>query len=483
MLRRQRRIRTQVQKLLDGSLFALSLWLAHYLRSHVFKVAVFGGTPDIEPFDEWVWLFLIIIPIAPFLLESQGFYNRPMIAGRRTTGWQLLRASFLAMMVLISLLFVFKENPARSVVFLFGPISVLLVFFKEELFRQWLQSRMGQAQLSRRLVLVGSNEDCERLSGDLKRNEAVEIVGRVDLNDSSVEMLVEMLHEHSANGVLLAAKHTYFGQVEKAVQACELEGVEAWLLADFFNTQVSQTTIDDLNGRPMLVFRSTPEDSWQRVAKQAIDVFGAFAFLVLFAPVFILFAFLIKITSPGPILFRQRRSGLNGKPFTMLKFRSMVTNAEQRKAELEVLNEMDGPVFKVTNDPRVTPIGKFLRRWSIDEWPQMINVLFGDMSLVGPRPLPVDEVRRFDDFAHRRRLSVKPGLTCLWQVNGRNQVTSFRDWVRLDLEYIDNWSIWLDLKILMKRFRSSSWAQARNRFRRFSLGNSRAYWSAPDLRT
>jgi lipopolysaccharide/colanic/teichoic acid biosynthesis glycosyltransferase len=134
----------------------------------------------------------------------------------------------------------------------------------------------------------------------------------------------------------------------------------------------------------------------------------------------------------------------------MLKFRSMATDAEQRKAELEVLNEMDGPVFKVSNDPRVTPIGKFLRRWSIDEWPQMINVLLGDMSLVGPRPLPVDEVRRFDDFAHRRRLSVKPGLTCLWQVNGRNDVTSFRDWVRLDLEYIDNWSIWLDLKILMK---------------------------------
>ena len=450
MLRRQRRIRTQVQKLLDGSLFALSLWLAHYLRSHVFKIAVFGGTPDIEPFDEWVWLFLIIIPIAPLLLESQGFYNRPLIARRRTTAWQLLRASFLAMMVLITLLFLFKENPARSVVFLFGPISVLLVYLKEELFRQWLQSRMGQAQLSRRLILVGSNEDCERLAPDLRHNEAMEIVGSVDLNDASVETLVEMLHEHSANGVLLAAKHTYFGQVEKAVQACELEGVEAWLLADFFNTQVSQTTIDDLNGRPILVFRSTPEDSWQRVAKQAIDIFGALAFLIAWSWAFVLISLAIKLTSPGPILFRQRRSGLNGKPFTMLKFRSMVTNAEQRKAELEVLNEMDGPVFKVTNDPRVTPIGKFLRRWSVDEWPQMINVLLGDMSLVGPRPLPVDEVRRFDDLAHRRRLSVKPGLTCLWQVNGRNQVTNFRDWVRLDLEYIDNWSIWLDLKILMK---------------------------------
>jgi exopolysaccharide biosynthesis polyprenyl glycosylphosphotransferase len=270
------------------------------------------------------------------------------------------------------------------------------------------------------------------------------------LNKSSIENLVDYLHEHSANGVLLCAKHTFFGQIERAIQACELEGVEAWLLADFFNTQVSQTTLDDFNGRPMLVFRSTPEDSWHKVAKQAIDVFGALAFLLALSPAFILISILIRLTSPGPILFRQRRSGLNGKPFTMLKFRSMVTDAEQLKEELRVLNEMDGPVFKLTNDPRVTSVGRFIRRWSIDEWPQMINVLLGDMSLVGPRPLPVDEVRRFDDVAHRRRLSVKPGLTCLWQVNGRNEVKNFKDWVRLDLEYIDNWSIWLDVKILVR---------------------------------
>ncbi len=450
MLRRQKQIRAQVQKLLDGSLFALALWVAHYLRSQVFQVSLFGGTREIETFEEWVWLFLIIIPIAPLLLETQGFYNRPLIARRRVTGWQLLRASFLAMVVLISLLFLFKENPARSVIFLFGPISFVFVFCKEEAMRQWLQSRLGQAQMNKRLILVGSDEDCNRLTRELRKNESVEVVGRVNLNDSSVEELVEMLHEHSANGVLLTAKHTYFGQIEKAIQACELEGVEAWLLADFFNTQVSQTTLDDLNGRPMLVFRSTPEDSWQKVAKQAIDVFGAMSFLIATAIPFMIIALAVKLTSPGPVLFRQRRSGLNGKPFTMLKFRSMVTNAEQRKAELEVLNEMDGPVFKVTNDPRVTPIGRILRRWSIDEWPQMFNVLMGDMSLVGPRPLPVDEVSRFDDLAHRRRLSVKPGLTCLWQINGRNEVTNFREWVRLDLEYIDNWSIWLDLKILFK---------------------------------
>jgi lipopolysaccharide/colanic/teichoic acid biosynthesis glycosyltransferase len=134
----------------------------------------------------------------------------------------------------------------------------------------------------------------------------------------------------------------------------------------------------------------------------------------------------------------------------MLKFRSMVTDADQRKHELEALNEMSGPVFKLSNDPRVTPIGRFLRRFSVDELPQLWNVLRGEMSLVGPRPLPVDEVRRFDDLAHRRRLSVRPGLTCLWQISGRNDVKDFKDWVRLDLEYIDNWSFWLDLKILLR---------------------------------
>jgi lipopolysaccharide/colanic/teichoic acid biosynthesis glycosyltransferase len=132
----------------------------------------------------------------------------------------------------------------------------------------------------------------------------------------------------------------------------------------------------------------------------------------------------------------------------MYKFRSMCTDAEQRKQELQAFNEMDGPVFKVTHDPRVTRVGFWLRKFSIDELPQLYNVLRGEMSLVGPRPLPVDEVRRFDDAAHRRRLSVKPGLTCLWQISGRNNVTNFKEWVRLDLEYIDNWSLWLDLKIL-----------------------------------
>ena len=219
-------------------------------------------------------------------------------------------------------------------------------------------------------------------------------------------------------------------------------------MADVFKPQLSRTSLDDFQGRPVLVFRSTPEDSWQSVAKQLLDFVLAAAMLIVMSPILLVVSLLIKFSSPGPILFKQQRCGLNGQPFTIYKFRTMSTDAEQRKAELAAMNEMTGPVFKVTNDPRITKVGAYLRKFSLDEFPQLLNVLRGEMSMVGPRPLPVDEVKRFDDLAHRRRLSVKPGLTCLWQISGRNNVKDFRDWVRLDLEYIDNWSIWLDLKIL-----------------------------------
>jgi lipopolysaccharide/colanic/teichoic acid biosynthesis glycosyltransferase len=161
-------------------------------------------------------------------------------------------------------------------------------------------------------------------------------------------------------------------------------------------------------------------------------------------------ALMIRMTSKGPVIFRQRRAGRFGKPFVMYKFRSMTDDAEMRRAELEPFNQMQGPVFKVESDPRITPFGRWLRRTSCDELPQLINVLMGDMSLVGPRPLPLYEVERFENAAQRRRLSVKPGLTCLWQISGRNQVRDFRDWVKLDLDYIDRWSLALDLKILLR---------------------------------
>jgi exopolysaccharide biosynthesis polyprenyl glycosylphosphotransferase len=322
---------------------------------------------------------------------------------------------------------------------------------KEAVLRRAFKSKMGEARFKRRVVLLGGGRDTSELRTEFAGGmEELEVVGEFDLNETLIEEMVEFLHEHSINTVVIAARHAHFGTVEKAIYACEVEGVEAWLMADFFQTQISQTSLDDFCGRPVLVFHSGPETQWTLLLKQFIDIFGGLALLILFAIPMLLAAIAIKLTSPGPIFFRQRRAGLNGKPFVMYKFRSMVSDAEQLKQELAALNEMTGPVFKVTNDPRVTPVGRILRKFSIDEFPQLFNVLRFEMSLVGPRPLPVDEVKRFDDRAHRRRLSVKPGLTCTWQVSGRNNVSSFKEWVRMDLDYIDNWSLWVDGKILWR---------------------------------
>jgi exopolysaccharide biosynthesis polyprenyl glycosylphosphotransferase len=226
--------------------------------------------------------------------------------------------------------------------------------------------------------------------------------------------------------------------------------VPAWLVADFIRTSIAKADVDAFGGRPMLVFRSTPDVSWTLFIKDLIDRVGAFIALVVLALPMAIVALVIRITSPGPVIFRQQRAGKHGKPFIMYKFRSMSDDAEMRRAELEPFNQMNGPVFKVEDDPRITPFGRWLRRSSIDELPQLVNVLMGDMSLVGPRPLPIYEVEKFENTAQRRRLSVKPGLTCLWQISGRNQVKDFRDWVKLDLDYIDRWSLGLDLKILLR---------------------------------
>jgi exopolysaccharide biosynthesis polyprenyl glycosylphosphotransferase len=451
MLRRDRQLRTQIYQFKDAGLFVLALWLAHSLRSHLPLVDILDR-PMVQPFSEFAWLYLIIAPGAPLVLELQGFYRRPLFCSRWLTAWILLKSCIWVTFGVIGVLFLFQMNLARLVVIFFGVISYLLVFLSEELLRRAYRSKFADWQFRKRVLLIGAREDTARTRAELlaKVEEGLEIVGELDLNEAPIEQLVRLLHEKSPNGVILNAKHTFFGQIEKAIQACEVEGVEAWLVADFFQTQISRTTFDEFYGRPVLVFRSVPEAPWQGIFKQLIDLILAFLLLLISGPFMIVFALLIRLTSPGPVLFRQQRCGLNGRPFTMLKFRSMVSDAEQRKQELAALNEMGGPVFKVTNDPRVTPVGRFLRRWSIDEWPQFINVLRGEMSLVGPRPLPVDEVERFDDPSHRRRLSVRPGLTCLWQVSGRNEVRDFKDWVRLDLEYIDHWSLWLDLKILWR---------------------------------
>jgi exopolysaccharide biosynthesis polyprenyl glycosylphosphotransferase len=455
MLRRDRQIRTQIHQVADACLFAVSFWMAYALRANPQVNAWLNLDPiPFDIFGSVVWLYFALIPAAPLILESQGFYSHPVLCPRRDILWPLFKGCLITTIGLVLIMYVLHFVSPRVVMAFFGCISFTMVYLKEELVRWALRSKFAQLQYKRRFILIAIGSEIVRLRHELKKraDPSVEIVAELSLEEAPLQQLAQMLHEHSANGVIISARHTYFEQVENAIKTCELEGIEAWLVADFFGTQISRAHFDELLGYPLLVFRTTPETSWQGIVKQLMDFFGALFLLVLLIviPVIPLIALAIKLTSPGPVFFRQQRSGLNGAPFTLYKFRTMVTNAEQFKHELEAMNEMSGPVFKVTNDPRVTPVGKFLRKYSLDELPQLFNVLRTEMSLVGPRPLPVDEVKRFENLAHRRRLSVKPGLTCIWQISGRNQICDFKDWVRLDLEYIDNWSLWLDLKILIR---------------------------------
>jgi exopolysaccharide biosynthesis polyprenyl glycosylphosphotransferase len=262
--------------------------------------------------------------------------------------------------------------------------------------------------------------------------------------------LDSILSDQAVDEVLVALPiNKYSDLVETIVRRCEEQGIIVRVRTEMFNLRLARSYTDDLEGVPVVTIQSGPHDDWQLIAKRLVDIVASTALLLGLLPVFAIVALLIGLDSSGPVFFAQERVGFNKRRFKMIKFRTMVNGSDQQQHTLEHLNEAAGAAFKIKNDPRVTRVGKLLRRFSIDELPQLFNVLKGDMSLVGPRPLPVRDVERIDIRWHKRRFSIKPGITCLWQVNGRSNIT-FDYWVKMDLEYIDNWSLGLDLKILLK---------------------------------
>ena len=395
----------------------------------------------------------VIVPFATIILEIQGYYSHVLEKSIWRVLRQMLQTVFWTALILFSVVIFLKAQvPPRVFLVLLMLVGGSLLIARQLLLKRTLRKRLKSGRLRERVVLAGTPEDIEELLKTLLKNQAasLDIVDRIDIASEPISRLVDSLHENSVERVIFATDHVHFGKIELAVNACETEGVEAWLSAHFFQTAIARPTFDTMGDRLMLVFRSTPDASWSLLVKGLIDWCGALAIIVFFSPVWLIAAGGIRASSPGPIFFKQNRSGKHGNPFEMWKFRTMGMDAEEKKKELSDQNQMSGPVFKIDRDPRVFRFGAFLRRWSIDELPQLINVLRGEMSLVGPRPLPVYEVEQIAEAAQRRRLSVKPGLTCLWQVNGRNKIESFEEWVALDLKYIDNWSIWLDIQILIK---------------------------------
>jgi exopolysaccharide biosynthesis polyprenyl glycosylphosphotransferase len=439
ILSRKGELRLQLNQLVDAALLIFSLWTSHALGLRLGQQSTSSAG--------FLWLVIPIAAFGPLLLEFRGFYN---VALQKSALKSLLEISeallWLGALVATCAIVFRLEINSLSVLILFPVISAGVLLTKARVVLAHLRSRVRTGQ-HEKVILASSGEPEEMPAEQLAD---IDIVERIDISRQPMSDLVKALHQHSVGRVIFPTARTELRRLEQAIAVCEIEGVEAWLMPDFIQTSIARPAFDMLGVQPMLVFRSAPDASWSLVLKRILDLIVSTLALLILSPLFLIVAIAIKLTSAGPVFFAQLRSGQHGRPFIMYKFRSMYADAASRRQEFAAQNELNGPVFKIANDPRITPLGRWLRHYSIDELPQVINVLLGQMSLVGPRPLPVYEVEKFPDPAQRRRMSVRPGLTCLWQVNGRSQVTDFETWVRLDLEYIDNFSLWLDLKILLQ---------------------------------
>jgi exopolysaccharide biosynthesis polyprenyl glycosylphosphotransferase len=451
MLARKQELNTQILQVADALLLAFSLLVAYGVRLHSSITSL--ESKQVDPLPNYYWLLIVVVLFGPILLEIQGFYQSPVNRTKWKTLEQIARAMFV-LSIVVGACVVFLKLPLynRTVPVFFVLITTFLLLVKEQIMVMYLRGRAARGEVREPILIAGVPEDIAALEATFtpEQHLLTDIVARIDIEKQPISDLIEAMHHHAVSRVIIAAGHSQLNRVEQAIGACEVEGVPAWLGANFFQTSIAKPSFDAFAGRPMLVFRSTPDVSWALLIKGTIDrLLALIAITILFLPM-VLIALVIRVTSKGPAIFRQLRAGKHGKPFVMYKFRSMADDAEMRRAEMEPFNQMQGPVFKIDRDPRITPFGRWLRRTSMDELPQLFNVLFGDMSLVGPRPLPVYEVEKFEDTAQRRRLSVKPGMTCLWQISGRNQVVDFQEWVKLDLDYIDRWSLGLDFKILLR---------------------------------
>ena len=445
----------QALQICDAFLIWLGFVIASFVRGPIREVL---GMPLIadDGFKGTVWIIFIVVPLTPLVLERFGFYDR-LLSRKRFQSSSILLRAMLAVVLIIAVIAVFgKYSGTKRLVLGSGLLfSSGFLWIRSRLTTKFLRSRAASEGYLERVVLAGTPEETGLFLEDLESEilETWKIVAHFDLETKTVGELDDLIKQESIQRVVFLTGHAEFSRVAQAVETCELQGVEAWIGATFSRAQVARPSFDAVGGRPMLVFRSTPELSWQLFAKKLVDMIGALVIVILTFPLWLVAMIGIKLASPGsPVIFTQNRAGLYGKSFRIYKFRTMVPDADQmlEKIKQDHGNEVDGPAFKLASDPRIFPFGRFLRKYSIDELPQMINVLKGEMSLVGPRPLPLHEIEAIKKSSHRRRLSMKPGVTCLWQISGRSDITDFEEWVKLDVAYIDRWSLWEDFRILIK---------------------------------
>lgn len=409
---------------------------------------------------EYASLAYLVVPLGLSLIAALGLHR----IFERVWTWMQLAVDLVKLHIalfvgLTVIIFVTQTIINRTIIFAFLFFNFSLLLAERTALGLWrrLQHNSGQGRI--RMLLIGdSSPELSSFTSEVQHQALPPyIVGRLGAPSVSqdgdifrigeLKDLERVLHEDAIDQVLFFPPFNSPEGLESSLHQCEMLGIPA-NFAILHSRRKAPAQIVSFYDMPFLAFENAPKVPYAVALKHALDVVAAALLLLILSPVFILTALAIFVTMGRPVIFIQERAGLFGRKFRMRKFRTMVAGAEQQRSALESVNEMDGPVFKVANDPRVTPLGRLLRRTSIDELPQLFDVLLGTMSLVGPRPLPIEEQQAIRGW-HRRRLSMKPGITGLWQVSGRSDL-GFEDWMQLDLTYVDQWSFFLDLEILAK---------------------------------
>src|SRR5436190_8804264 len=415
------------------------------------------------PIEHYLWLLLFVIPIWAMSLQWSGTYQSHRTKPIAQDIWQVSRAAILGGVALFAFVGLMKASHiSRPFLFAFSTVNLVALVLVRICLRTTAQAVRARGLNTRAVLIVGTGPGALAHSERIAANPhwGHRLAGYITVEDlptvttappqkilGNTASIRRVLREYVVDEVVVAVPPDRLAGIEPLLMECEQVGVTT-RLALVFPHRIARMEVEDMDGYPMLTFSTTPAEDASMMTKRSMDIVFSSLCLLSFSWLYGLIAAAIKLTSRGAGLFRQERVGMNGRRFTFYKFRSMVIDVDRRKEELQHLNEMDGPVFKIKNDPRVTSIGRFLRKFSLDELPQLWNVLKGDMSLVGPRPPVPSEVEKYEFWA-RRRLSIRPGLTCLWQISGRNSI-NFQQWMELDLQYIDNWTLRLDFKILLK---------------------------------
>jgi exopolysaccharide biosynthesis polyprenyl glycosylphosphotransferase len=464
MFSRHNRMIGMLYMLADALLALASFWAAHVIRSRLTALR------PLYPAYYYIWIVPLAVGIWIVVGLAAGIYREIREDELGHVFLDSLKVGLIATTLLFALISAFKlEYISRLLLGLFVVTNLLAMISFRLLARHLggaLRRRFGDL---RHFLLVGNTPETLEIARALEGNQrrGVTLSGFAVLGDVA-EMQVrlrhsrlqrsypvyalsdipELLRRHVIDEVIMAVSKDELEKLERTFVVCEEEGVKTRVLLSFFPHVISKVYLERLRDMPLLTFAATPENEFLLLLKRVADFVMALPLLVIFSPLFLVLAVIIKLTSQGPVFYRQTRCGVGGRRFTLYKFRSMRPDADLLREELAALNEMDGPYFKIRNDPRCTGVGRFMRRFSLDELPQLLNILRGDMSFVGPRPPLPEEVERYERW-QRRRLRMPPGLTCLWALEGRSTLR-FRRIMELDLEYIDNWSPALDWKILLK---------------------------------